>query len=137
DDVVQEVFAALAKGRIAQLFETANWNELWALLAVVTKRKCRRIIRRFEIEQCEYRLKSTTDPSSTCVDQKPSPAEAAVVADLVDQLTRALDSRDRQILELRLQGHEVKEISALAGCSERTVKRAMARFRRRLRELLK
>ena len=57
---------------------------------------------------------------------------AAMLAELVEQLMTPLDERDRQVLTLRLQGHQIEEISSLVGCTERTVRRVLGRIKQRL-----
>ena len=48
---------------------------------------------------------------------------------------RGLDDRERNVLELRLQGYTVREIAAQVGRTEHTVDGVLKRIRRRLQRL--
>jgi hypothetical protein len=47
-------------------------------------------------------------------------------------LTSFYKSSDRPVVELRLQGHTIPEVSRLVGGTERTVRRVLAKVRARL-----
>src|SRR5262249_30127449 len=64
--------------------------------------------------------------------REPSPAEAAVLAETVEQLFRAVDEEGRRVVELSLQGYKPAEISARVGRSERTVYRLLERVKGKL-----
>ncbi len=55
-----------------------------------------------------------------------------MMIETVERLTGALDPRDRRVLELRMHGASVTQISADLQCTERTVERALERIRRKL-----
>jgi RNA polymerase sigma factor (sigma-70 family) len=63
---------------------------------------------------------------------EPTPLEAAALAETVERLMRELDERERQILELALQGYTPQEISPRVGRCERTVQRLLERVRKHL-----
>ena len=50
----------------------------------------------------------------------------------VTELLRDLSERDKQIIELSLQGHTVAEVAVQVGCAELTVQRLLARVKQRL-----
>jgi hypothetical protein len=62
----------------------------------------------------------------------PTPSQALLLADLLEELHRSLGERDRGILTLRLQGEEVATICTQLQCSARTVFRVLERIRRKL-----
>jgi DNA-directed RNA polymerase specialized sigma24 family protein len=68
--------------------------------------------------------------------REPSPADAAALLDLVEQLLAGLQGRDRQVCELRLEGYAPPEIAERAGCSEATVFRELERVQQKLHRLL-
>ena len=63
----------------------------------------------------------------------PSPAEAAALADEVEQLMRGLDPLQRRMFELRLQGCTLNEIADDTRRSLRTVRRMLDRIKEHLR----
>ena len=64
------------------------------------------------------------------VARDPSPVEAAILAETVEQLMDRLDDRGRQILALSLQGCTPQEVSSQVGQSVRTVQRVLARVKK-------
>jgi DNA-directed RNA polymerase specialized sigma24 family protein len=70
------------------------------------------------------------------VAREPTPPEAAVLAETVENVLRGLDRQDRDIVTLHLQGYTLAEISRHVGRGQRTVQRRIELVRRRLRRLL-
>ncbi len=68
-------------------------------------------------------------------DREPTPAEAALLAETLEQLMRELTPREQEILALRLQGYDSADISARVGRTERTVQRLLQRVRQRLEQM--
>jgi RNA polymerase sigma-70 factor (ECF subfamily) len=142
EDVVQSVFRSFFRCHADGQFDVRGWDGLWALLVVITARKCGRQLRRFRGPGRDVRREvpaaAPPDDSATgweALARDPSPEEAAVLADTLAQLMRGLRERERQVLELRLQGHTVPEISARVGRTEYTVEGILKRLRQRLRSL--
>ena len=54
----------------------------------------------------------------------------------LDDLLQSFHADDRQIVSLRMAGHEVPEISRRTGRSLRTVERVLQKARNRLRDAL-
>jgi RNA polymerase sigma-70 factor (ECF subfamily) len=65
----------------------------------------------------------------------PTPLEAAVLSETVEQLLASLDEEERPILELSLQGYTTREISELLGRAERTVRLLREGVRHRLERM--
>jgi RNA polymerase sigma factor (sigma-70 family) len=121
-------------------FDLNGWDELWSLLATITLRKCakrRRLWRtgRRDISR-EAGLRAAEDAMSWVPDRAPTPVEAAVLAETVEQLIRGMDPSDRPIVEQFLQGCTAGEIAARLDRSERTVRRVRLRAKHRLERLI-
>jgi RNA polymerase sigma-70 factor (ECF subfamily) len=141
EDVVQSVFRSFfRRGREGQ-FQIDDWESLWGILTVITLRKCGNRIEYFHAArrdvQREAQLLTSRESGVNweAVARDPTPAEAAMLAETVEQMMRGLDESDRQIVSLHLQGYTAPEISAEVGYAERTVWRTVARIRKRLRRL--
>ena len=65
---------------------------------------------------------------AAALSREPAPEDAAVLVDEVRTLLAPLNSVQRQIVELRLQGHEIDEIAVLVQRTARTVRRTLAGF---------
>ena len=64
--------------------------------------------------------------------REPTPLEAVVLDETVEQLLAGLDEDERAIVELSLQGHTTREVSEQLDVTERTVWRVRERVRHRL-----
>jgi DNA-directed RNA polymerase specialized sigma24 family protein len=70
------------------------------------------------------------------VDRGPSPLQAAMLTETIEQLFRLMEDGDRSILEDLLLGYTAKEAAARLDCSERTVRRVRQRAKHCLRTLI-
>jgi RNA polymerase sigma-70 factor (ECF subfamily) len=142
DDVLQSVLRSFFEGHAEGQFSVRNWDALWAVLVVITVRKCRQLWRKYTTAgrnlSAEVRPTASGDdgemPSWEATDREPLPEEAALLTELVEGLLRDLDPAHRPVLELRLQGYTVEEIAGRVGLAERTVHRVLAKVRDRLRQ---
>jgi DNA-directed RNA polymerase specialized sigma24 family protein len=117
-------------------FDVAGWDELWAILAMITLRKCRtrhehaRAARRdVARERSGAEVGGLEDPFP---DRGPSPEEAAMLSELVEQLFTATEPVDRPVVELILAGYTAEEVAGRCDCSVRTVGRVRQRAKQRL-----
>ena len=67
--------------------------------------------------------------------REPTPIEAAVLSETVEQLLAGLDEQERPVLELSLQGYTTREISEQLGRAERTVRFLREGIRDRLERM--
>jgi RNA polymerase sigma-70 factor, ECF subfamily len=142
EDVVQSTYRSFFRRADSGQFDVATWDELWALLAVITMRKCMNRARYFRAERRDARAEVAPGPAAEdadalilAIDRDPTPIEAAVLAETVEELLRGLDPDDRAIVELSLQGYTSPEIGARLGFAERTVRRVRDRLKRRLQRM--
>ena len=142
EDVVQSAYKSFFLRHGAGKLEVKDWGNLWGLLTVITLRKC---LDRVEYHQAECRDVQReaaarpgtpgTEPWWQAVAREPSPEEAAVVVETVEQLMRDLAENERPILEMSLQGFTTLEICQRLGLAERSVRRLRERVRKRLERL--
>jgi DNA-directed RNA polymerase specialized sigma24 family protein len=120
----------------------ADWDELWSLLATITLRKCAnrrdhvRAARRSVGREVRRLGLERGGPALDLVDRAPSPVEAAILTETVEQLFRAMEPEERPIVEQILMGCTAAEIAAREDCSQRTVRRVRARAKARLQRLI-
>jgi DNA-directed RNA polymerase specialized sigma24 family protein len=138
DDAVQSALKSFFVRYAAGQYELASWDDLWGLLTRITAHKCGHRFERFHAARRDVRREvsaPTADDSNASWEilaRDPKPAEALVLAELLEELHRPLGDRDRGILSLRLQGEEVATICTQLQCSERTVFRVLERIRSKL-----
>ncbi len=112
----------------------ADREDLWQLLALMTKRKAidqfrkeRRFVSEYEPNHCPVDDSQQFNPLDTKALEKDSPS---VIAQAKEELGRLLsllpDEQARRIVCLRLEGYSNLEISAIEGCALRTVERRIS-----------
>jgi RNA polymerase sigma-70 factor (ECF subfamily) len=143
EDVIQSVYRTFFTRYRAGQFDLVTWDSLWGLLALITVRKCLSRAeyylarRRTVAGEAEVAIRDdgAAPGSSEPIDREPTPLEASILADTIEQMMRGLGSDDRAIIELTLQGYTSPEIAARLGRAERTVRRVRGHVKRRLRRM--
>jgi RNA polymerase sigma-70 factor (ECF subfamily) len=142
EDVLQSVYKSFFLRHAQGQLNPHDWDSLWSLLTVITVRKCGRWRERFQAGRrdvhAEVALQAPADESGggwEALAGDPTPSEAAVLAETVEELPRGLEGRDRDIVALTLQGYTAAEISAQLRRPERTVYRVLGRVKKRARRL--
>ncbi len=134
EDVVQSVYKSFFVRFAEGQFELKTWDNLWALLTVLTVRKCGHRIEYFQAARRDVRGEvappaGDSSASWEALAREPTPVEAALLTEVVEQLMRTLEPRHQEIVALTLQGLTPPEVSASVGCSERTVRRVLEQVR--------
>jgi RNA polymerase sigma-70 factor, ECF subfamily len=138
EDVVQSAYKSFFQRYGEGNLEVTSWNSLWGLLTVITLRKC--------CERVAYHRAACRDAAREVaaaapaeggytlesLSREPTPLEAALLSETVEQLLAELDEDERAIVELSLLGHSTREISERLDRPERTVRRLRERVREQL-----
>jgi RNA polymerase sigma-70 factor (ECF subfamily) len=139
EDVLQSVFKSFFLRQDRGEFDLCGWDSLWALLSVITIRKCGHQADHFRA-YCRDVGREAIPPVSEesgagweALAREPTPAEAALLAETVELLLRGLKEREREIVSLALQGYTAAEISAKLNRPRRTVYNLLERIKGRLR----
>ena len=146
EDVVQSAYKSFFVRQRAGTLEVGNWDSLWGVLTLITLRKCADRATHYRAGKRDVGREvpggGGADDSTPgmaaeiALDREPMPEEAAVLAETVEALFRAVDDPDeRAILELSLQGFTATEISDTLGRAERSVRRLRERIRKRLERM--
>jgi DNA-directed RNA polymerase specialized sigma24 family protein len=138
EDVALSAFDSFCRnaeeGRFPQLHDR---DDLWRVLAVITARKARQLLRdegRQKRGGPLHAQPATGADSASQLDQavspEPPPELAAQLTEEYERLLRLLDDDQlRQVAVWRMEGHTVDEIATRAGCSPRSVKRKLQLIR--------
>ena len=139
EDVVQSAYKSFFLRYGEGKLEVQDWRNLWGLLTMITLRKCLDRVEYHRAERRDVRREAAAQPGSEgsepwwqAVSREPTPEEATVLAETVEQLLRDLPEAERPILELSLQGYTAREICDRTGRAERSVRRLREQIRRRL-----
>src|SRR5262249_28500755 len=141
EDVVQSAYKSFFVRYGAGNLDVVNWNSLWGLLTLITVRKCaeraayHRAERRDAAREVSLPQGDEAAPWLDPLGREPTPIEAAVLNETVEQLLADLDEEERPILELSLQGYSTREISERLGRAERTVRLLREGVRHRLQRM--
>jgi RNA polymerase sigma-70 factor (ECF subfamily) len=136
EDVVQSVYQSFFVRFADGQFALEGWDSLWAVLTVLTVRKCGHHVEHFRAARRDVYRELTPPPLSDdshaswqAVAREPTPEEALVLTELVQELMRTLERRNRDIVSLGLQGNKPSQIAHQLGCTERTVQRVLHRVK--------
>src|SRR5499427_1512169 len=141
EDVVQSAYKSFFFRYGAGNLEVVNWNSLWGLLTLITVRKCseRAAYHRAERRNAAREVSPPAGEEAAAwlepFGREPTPLEAAVLNETVEQLLAGLDEEERPVLELSLQGYTTREISERLGRAERTVRLLREGVRHRLERM--
>jgi RNA polymerase sigma-70 factor (ECF subfamily) len=138
EDIVQSTYKSFFIRYSAEKVDVVNWNSLWGLLALITVRKFAERVA-YHRAGCRDAAREVSPPRQNEVarwleplGREPTPLEAAVLTETIEQLLAGLDEEERPILELSLQGYTTREISERLGRAERTVRLLREGVRHRL-----
>lgn len=142
------LFGVLAKAREDQIVLKRS-GDLWRVLAGFTVIKTKKSIEYFQADKRNREhLEAGSVWIQTAVNGDPTPEQVAIVLDILDRYLERSSSRDRMILELRLQGESVGDIAEelkrhadqlgqqAANLSEATIRRVLRDAKRDLRAML-
>src|SRR4051794_20355082 len=133
DDVVQSVFRRFFGQVLRGAYNVPPGEELWGLLLVIALNRLRSEEAFHRADKRDVRLCESADPG--VLSSLPAADTALLEVSVEDVLSR-LPPGQRQLVELRIQGHDVAAIARIAGRSKRTVERILQDVRTRLRGLL-
>jgi RNA polymerase sigma-70 factor (ECF subfamily) len=134
EDIVQSVFRTFFTRVKSGHLTFEEQDDLSKLLVSITVRKTLRQIAfhraakrdpAMEVAQDDSSAQSLPDVESV----EPSPEAEVVFVDLLEHFLARLEPRDRQILELRLQGYRTAEIAEKLNILDRTVRRTFEQIR--------
>jgi RNA polymerase sigma-70 factor (ECF subfamily) len=142
EEVANSALKSFFRGYAGGKFDLEGWDSLWEVLLIITLRKCGRRIEYFRAQRRdvhkEVRPSSTPEESTAsweAIAREPTPEEAAMLNETVEQVLQSLHERERPILVLALQGYSLPEISERIHRTERTVYRVLKHIKEKLEEL--
>jgi RNA polymerase sigma factor (sigma-70 family) len=120
-DLAQSVFESVFLRCRSQQIVVGPDASLWPLLATITLNKARNR-RKYHRRQKRDRRRDVPIDDCDPLQSGPSPADAMMLEEVIDNLINAFDSdRRQQIVRCLLEGQAIPEIAAQVGTSERTV----------------
>jgi RNA polymerase sigma-70 factor (ECF subfamily) len=138
EDLVQSVYRTFLRRHCLDRFSLGSWEEIWALLMVLTVRRAcgwhdfftaqKRDVRREESLSAASAAQHEDQMAPALVDPEPTPAEAVALLETLDERLAELSERERKIIRLGLLGHDAAEISVEAQSTEYRIGLAQKEF---------
>jgi RNA polymerase sigma-70 factor (ECF subfamily) len=138
EDVVQSAYKSFLLRYGEDALVSQELDSLWSLLSLITLRKCADRVRHFTADRRNVSREAAAGPASDiepwreAIGREPTPEQAAVLAETVEQMLSELAPPERPIVELSLQGYSTREVSERLARSERSVRRVRERVRQKL-----
>jgi RNA polymerase sigma-70 factor (ECF subfamily) len=136
EDVVQSVFRTFFTRLRKDEFDFHEQDDLFKLLVRITVHKTLRAIAHHRAAKRDPGQEAPQPDDSAdrdyltqVLDAEPSPDTLVTFMDQLDHFLQQLPPLERQILELRLQGHGTDEIAEKVGVYDRKVRRVLERVR--------
>ena len=141
EDVVQSAYRSFFIGARDGRYVLEQSGDLWRLLVVIALHKLHRQVehhqagkRALDREHNSPSIGGLTAFEAETLAREPSPADAAALADELEQVMQRLNANQRRVLELRLQGYTLEEIAAESCHSLRTVRRRLDQVKEYLQQ---
>jgi RNA polymerase sigma-70 factor (ECF subfamily) len=138
DELVQSIFGSFFRAASAGHYDVPVGEELWKLFLVIALNKIRAKGAFHRAAKRDVRLTAAGDYLDNCA-ELPDKQDAAALAFLrlsVEEALGRLPLAQRQMVTLRIEGHDVAAIADRTGRSRRTVERLLQAARKKLSHLL-
>jgi RNA polymerase sigma-70 factor (ECF subfamily) len=137
DEIVQSVFGSFFRGAQAGYYDVPAGEELWKLFLVIALNKIRAKGAYHRAAKRDLRKTSSAETLDDLRESTTDDADALMVLQLtIDESLDKMPEQHRQILLLRVEGHEIEEIAQSVGRSKRTVERILQEVRASLSDTL-
>ncbi len=120
-DVAQSVLQSFFTLLRDQQVRVGADDSFWPLLVTITLNKVRNRGKFWQRQRRDPVRQVPLEGGADPLELGPSPEDAAILQELVEQLLAPFSQRRRRIIELILEGHPVAAIAADTGATERTV----------------
>jgi RNA polymerase sigma-70 factor (ECF subfamily) len=136
DDIVQAVFGSFfRRARLGQ-YDVPDGEELWKLLLVLALNKIRAVGAFHRAAKRDVRLTRGGEGAILGAQVLPDDTPLRFLRLAIADALERLPGPHREMIQLRLQGHEVAEIADQMGRSKRSIERALQEARSMLADLL-
>ncbi len=134
EDIVQSVFRTFFKRLKAGEFQIEEQDDLCKLLVRITVHKALRQVAYHKAVKRDYSKEKrqndeTQDQLVQLLGREPSPEVEVAFLNQLEHFLDRLQPMERDILEMRMQGHSNEEIAAKLGIYDRKIRRVIERVR--------
>jgi RNA polymerase sigma-70 factor (ECF subfamily) len=134
EDIVQSVFRTFFRRANLGHYSVPDGEEIWKLLLVIALNKVRATGAFHRAAKRDVRKTSGAESFDRAVEATTGDDETALhfLRMVIDETLQSMPEAYRRMIELRIEGHEVAEISAIVQRSKRSVERVLQEFRQQL-----
>ena len=139
DDVVQSVFRTFFRRAAEGHYEIPHGEELWRLFLVIALNKVRSLGEFHRAAKRDARSTKRFNNEELLANAAKSPDEQAfhMLRMTIDDMLADLEPVERNMVSLRIEGHDINHIARSVERSKRSVERVLQRFRQALSNQLK
>jgi RNA polymerase sigma factor (sigma-70 family) len=134
EDVVQSAFRTFYRRNARGEFHIDSSVDLWRLLETITRHKILKHVEKLGTAKRNQKREEYPEGDNVPA-PVPTPEEAAIAADLIENALAGLGEDYVTIFNLRLQRHTEEEIAAKLNCTRSSVRSRLNRIRERLEHL--
>ena len=138
EEIVQSVFRTFFRRASLGHYTVPDGEEIWKLLLVIALNKVRATGAFHLAAKRDVRKTSGGEVFDRAVEAESGPDDAALTTlrFVVEDLLKELPEAHRRMIEMRIEGYEVSEVSDAVRRSKRSVERVLQDFRQRLDSLI-
>jgi RNA polymerase sigma-70 factor (ECF subfamily) len=138
DDIVQSVFRTFFRRVNTDQYEVPRGDDLWKLFLVIALNKIRNAAAHHTAAKRDVRqtVSMGDSPAGVVAAVTPDDTDLTALRLVIDEAVGGLPESSREMVRLRIDGHEVADIAARTGRSKRSVERVLQHFRDQLQGLL-
>jgi RNA polymerase sigma-70 factor (ECF subfamily) len=135
EDVVQSAFRTFFRRSAQGEFKIDSANHIWRLLVRITLLKARAKARHHTAAMRDVRAETAGSGEAwrhEIAARQPGPEEAAMLLDEVELLLQGLPPLFANVLQQRLQGYRISEISSQLGISRQSIYEVLKQLQQRI-----
>jgi RNA polymerase sigma-70 factor (ECF subfamily) len=138
EDIVQSVFRTFFRRAVHGQYNVPDGEDLWKLLLVIALNKVRAAGAHHRAAKRDMRQTVGGAAFDRAMESELGHDESAlsILKMVIDELLEGMPAANRRMIELRIEGYEVAEITERVQRSKRTVERVLQGFRSRLEALI-
>lgn len=138
EDIVQSVFRTFFRRAVEGHYQVPEGEELWKLFLVIALNKIRRKGSWHHAAKRDSRTTVGTENLQEIREQTTGQDETSlnILQMVIEETLSTMPDSTREIVKLRIAGHEVSEIASQVMRSKRSVERVLQDFRAKLGESL-
>lgn len=135
EDIVQSVFRTFFRRAAEGQYAVPEGDDLWKLFLVIALNKIRATGAYFHAAKRDTRSTVSGQSFEHLLAARPNQGDHVALSLLemvIEEVLEKLPESQRQVIVLRMEGHEIDEIAATTGRAKRSVERILQGFRQSL-----